>query len=150
MNDPPSLPDGRPRINDAWAIARSCSDMQDSLMRLARLSPLRAVALCACLLSLLGGCGQLDNHPVAWIENRTIVTVDVLAVRVGESDGALITKGLKPERGISYDRLPSNACREGQFIAKDANGVVIARSTSPVCSPSTWIIELPGASANPS
>jgi len=97
-------------------------------------------------IGLVSGCAS-DDHPIVWIENQTNVAVDVYLGPVGASDGGLIEAGLPPGLGVSYDRL--GGCADLELIAKDPSGTVIARSASPVCRPSTWVIKLPASSSAP-
>ena len=70
------------------------------------------------------------------------MVVDVFIAPVGASDGSLVWTGLTPGQGVGYDRIP-RGCSEVEFIAKDGTGTLVARSPSPVCRPSVWVIRLP-------
>ena len=98
------------------------------------------VAMCAALVGCFG-----SNHPsIIWIENRTDTVVDVFLVRVGESDGSHVGRvalDVQPGLGYSYFDIAEGCHDEFQLVAKDDDGVTIARSSPPVCRPSTWVIE---------
>jgi hypothetical protein len=111
-----------------------------------RRKPLVAALLLA--VSLVSGCGS-DAFPVVRVVNHTGMAVDVLMVPVGGSDGSVILTDLKPGSEIGYDRI-AKGCSQVQLVAEDSRGVVIARSPSPLCNPSTWVIEAPEASPGPS
>jgi hypothetical protein len=105
-------------------------------------------ALLLAMLVLVTGCAS-DNFPVVRVVNHTSVAVDVQLVPVDGSDGSVILKDLKPGGEVGYSRIASG-CSAVQLVAKDPQGLVIARSPSPVCNPSTWVIEMAGASPSPS
>jgi hypothetical protein len=97
---------------------------------------------------LVSGCA-LDSFPVVRIVNHSDVNVVVSMATVDGSAESVIVPGLKPGTEIGFDRI-AKGCSQVQLVAKDSNGVVIARSPSPVCNPSTWVIESSGTSPGPS
>jgi hypothetical protein len=98
------------------------------------------VMVCVALVGCFG-----SNHPsIIWIENRTDTAVDVFLVRVGESSArpvADVALDVQPGLGYSYSDI-ADGCNDAFYlVAKDNDGVTIARSSPPVCRPSTWVIE---------
>ena len=104
--------------------------------RIARTSAL-VLLLCVALV----GCFGTDHPSIIWIENHTDTVVDVFLVRVGEADGGRVALDVQPGLGYSYFDLAEGCHDVFQLVARDANGVEIARSSPPVCRPSTWVIE---------
>jgi hypothetical protein len=109
------------------------------IRRIASTSAL-VMVLCVALVGCFG-----SNHPsIIWIENRTDTVVDVFLVRVGESDSrpaADVAHDVQPGQGYSYFDIAEGCNDDFYLVAKDAGGVTIARSSPPVCRPSTWVIE---------
>jgi hypothetical protein len=88
----------------------------------------------------LAGCFATDQYPVISIENRTETTVDVFMVEVGESDGSRVISGIEPGTSYPFSNI-AEGCSDIEFVAKDESGIVVARSPTPVCRPSTWVVE---------
>jgi hypothetical protein len=110
-----------------------------ALTHIRRVASTSALVMVLCL--ALVGCVTSDNHSIIWIENRTDTVVDVFMVGVGESDfNSRIITGIDPGLGYSWFDI-REGCTDIQFVAKDKSGAVIARSPTPVCRPSTWVIE---------
>ena len=91
---------------------------------------------------MVAGCA-LDNHPVVRIVNHAGVAVDVSIVEVGSTNEKVIETNMKPGMEVTYDRLPSDTCSPVQLVAKNQQGIEIARNPGPICRPSEWVIEVP-------
>jgi hypothetical protein len=109
-----------------------------TLTLIRRIASTSALVLVMCV--ALAGCFSSDNVSIIWIENRTDTVVDVFLVRVGESDGSHIAD-VQPGLGYSYFDIAEGCHDDFQLVAKDDDGVTIARSSPPLCRPSTWGIE---------
>ena len=111
------------------------------------LTPIRRIAsmtaLVVVMCAALAGCFGSDNVSIIWIENRTDTVVSVYLVRVDEEPDTSnrIIFGIDPGLGYSYFDLAEGCHDEFQLVANDDDGVTIARSSPPVCRPSTWVIE---------
>jgi hypothetical protein len=104
-----------------------------------RIASTSALVMVMCV--ALVGCFVSDNHSIIWIENRTDTVVSVYMVGVGESDfSSRIIAAIDPGLGYSWFDI-AEGCTAVQLVAKDESGAVIARSPTPVCRPSTWVIE---------
>jgi hypothetical protein len=110
-----------------------------ALTLIRRIASTSALVLAMCV--ALVGCFVSDNHSIIWIENRTDTVVGVFLVRVGESDGSYIARAVQPGLGYSYFDIAEGCHDDLQLVAKDDDGVTIARSSPPLCRPSTWVIE---------
>ena len=111
------------------------------------LTPIRRIASMTALVvvcAALAGCFGSDNVSIIWIENRTDTVVDVFLVRVDDSDGSSVGRvalDVQPGLGYSYFDIAEGCHDEFYLLAKDDDGITIARSSPPVCRPSTWVVE---------
>jgi hypothetical protein len=97
------------------------------------------------LAAVLGACGS-DNHPVIMIENRLSAPVTVVFLNSAGQESS-VAETISPGLEYSVDVFPTDHCTPGVLIARDkATGAELARSESPVCRPSRWIIEAPSKS----
>ena len=94
--------------------------------------------MCAALV----GCAS-DQYPVIFLENHTDSVVDVYMVRVGEFDFSSrspIVRDIDPGSSYPWSNI-AEGCTDVQLVALDQRGAEIARSPTPVCRPSTWVID---------
>ena len=100
------------------------------------------------LAAVLAACGS-DNHPVIVIENDLALPVTVVFLNSVGKESSLI-QTIAPGLVYTVDVFPTDRCTPGVLIARDqATGTEVARSQSPVCRPSRWVIDAPRASATP-
>lgn len=114
-----------------------------ALTLIRRIASTSALVIVMCI--ALVGCFGFSNEPsIVWIENQTDTVVDVFLVRVGEPDDSPmfdIANDVQPGLGYSYFDIAEGCNDDFYLVAKDDDGVTIARSSPPVCRPSTWVIE---------
>jgi hypothetical protein len=97
------------------------------------------------LAAILGACAS-DNHPVIVIENRMSAPVTIVFLNSGGQESSLVDT-ISPGLEYSVDVFPTDRCTPGVLVARDkATGAEVARSQSPICRPSHWIIEAPTGS----
>jgi hypothetical protein len=97
-------------------------------------------ALLVALCLAVAGCFPSDQYSVISIENRTETTVDVFMVEVGQSDGSRVVSGIEPGTSYPFSNIVEG-CSDVELVAKDESGAEVARSPTPVCRPSTWVVE---------
>jgi hypothetical protein len=113
---------------------------------LSRASTLAALGSAVLLAAILGAC-RSDDHPVIVIENRLADPVTVVFLNSSGQESPLVTT-ISPGLEYSVDVFPTDRCTPGVLIARDvATGAEVARSQSPVCRPSRWIIAAPAESS---
>jgi hypothetical protein len=101
-----------------------------------------AIASALLVVTVVAACGS-DNHPVIVIENRLSGPVTVVFLNSAGQESSLV-ETISPGLAYSVDAFPTDHCTPGVLIARDqATGGEVARSVSPVCRPSHWIIEAP-------
>jgi hypothetical protein len=92
-----------------------------------------------------GACGS-DNHPVIVIENNLPDPVTVVFVNTDGQESSLV-EAISPGFQYSVDVFSTDKCTPGVLVARDTTtGAEVARSQSPVCRPSHWVIGIPGGS----
>ena len=92
--------------------------------------------------AVLGACAS-DNHPVIVIENRLSDPVAVVFLNSAGEESSLV-ETIAPGLAYSLEVFPTDHCTPGVLLARDqTTAAEIARSESPVCRPSRWIIQAP-------
>jgi hypothetical protein len=77
------------------------------------------------------------------IENQLPDPVTVVFLNSAGQESSLV-ETISPGLAYSVDAFPTDHCTPGVLIARDQDTAVeVARSGSPVCRPSHWIIEAP-------
>ena len=120
--------------------ALPCLAMALTLIRRIASTGVLVIMMCVGLV----GCFGSNEGSIIWIENRTDTVVDVFLVRVDDVAGrpvADVANDVQPGLGYSYSNIAEGCHDELYLLAKNDDGVAIARSSPPVCRPSTWVIE---------
>lgn len=93
----------------------------------------------------VAGCAS-DQIPVVMVDNRLAIPVTVVFVNDAGTESRVI-ETVSAHTSYPVDAFSSDHCTPGVLIARDkSTGAEVARSKSPVCRPSRWIIEAPTAS----
>ena len=92
----------------------------------------------------LAGCAT-DNHPVIMVDNRTHTEITVVFIDQAARESSMVG-AIAPGTRYPIENFPASGCKVGVLVARDtASGAEVARSASPVCRPSTFVVEAPSA-----
>lgn len=106
----------------------------------------RAFGSALLLAAVLGACAS-DQHPVIMIDNQLPIPLTVVFLdEAGAESGVVETVPADSEYPVSI--FPTDRCTPGVLVARDkATGAEVARSKSPVCRPSRFVIVAPPGSS---
>jgi hypothetical protein len=109
------------------------------ILRFRRVIHLAAVPLVVGV--VLSGCFASDQYTVIQIENRTDTTIDIFLVTPsGDPNGSQVLTAVEPGTAYPYSNI-AEGCSDAQLVAKDDTGRVVGLSPTPLCRPSTWVID---------
>lgn len=97
------------------------------------------LAVVALLAGAVAGCAT-DQHPVIMIDNQLAIPVTVVFVSEAGAESS-VAREVPARSQYPVSIFPTDRCTPGVLVARDpTTGAEVARSTSPVCRPSRWVI----------
>ena len=108
---------------------------------------LAAILVLVTILALTTGCSDHTDSVYLHFTNATQETIEVVLLNPSTRSEYVMQPKIEPGTTsvTRSDVYPGDTCSDrGILVARDANGIELARRTGRICKGDTWVIEVSG------